>query len=450
MAGACGRENLAQVAASDVSGAPNHPLAVRMAIIAGLSHNMIIGCLMGSFSVMLVSVEQRMGVTREMSSGVGALVIFGSALMSSFVGPLMAKYSLRLLMFLGVTLSLAGYLLLAFTNSYSLYVGSYLMLFGPGMAISGAVGPATLVTRWFNRNRGLALGLVHLSLVVAVMPLLANWMLERHGAQAVYLLMAGLVGVILLPATLAIRDYPPASVSGAKAGDVGASLSVAEAVEDFVPGIDDPLAEAEKLGAGPAAQSDSMTVGQILRAPAFWALSITAAMIITSIMVLTFNMIPIAESLGIDRDRGALLQAIMSFSGMAGSILFGWVADRIGGARGIALLAFNSAVLLILLQLDLPYAALAVVIGLLGLHGAGMIPNISRALAFSLGQGSFSRAFGLQSALSVPFTAVGIWAMGAAFTRTGSYSVALVGVLVALLVTVPFALWAAKRSFSPA
>ncbi|MCB2060690.1 MAG: MFS transporter [Novosphingobium sp.] len=441
---------MAQVAALETTGTENHPLAIRMAVIAGLSHNMIIGCLMGSFSVMLVSVEERMGVTREMSSGVGALVIFGSALMSSFVGPLMAKHSLRLLMSLGAFLSLAGYLLLAFTNSYSLYVGSYLMLFGPSMAIAGAVGPATLVTRWFDRNRGLALGLVHLSLVVAVMPLLCNWMLEEHGARAVYLLMAGLVGVILLPATLAIRDYPPGSASGANAGQTESSLPVAEAVDDFVPSTDDPLAEAGKLAPGPESQADSMTVGQILATPAFWALTITAAMVITGIMVLTFNMIPLAESLGIDRDRGALLQSIMAFSGMAGSIIFGWVADRLGGARGIALLAFNSAVLLILLQLDLPFAALAVVIGLLGLHGAGMIPNISRALAFSLGQGSFSRAFGLQSALSVPFTAVGIWAMGAAFTRTGSYSVALIGVLVAMFVTVPFALWAAKRPFNPA
>lgn len=416
-----------------------------MGVIAGLSHNMIIGCLMGSFSVMLVSVEERMGVTREMSSGVGALVIFGSALMASFVGPMMAKHSLRGLMFVGAFLSLAGYLLLAFTNSYLFYVGSYLLLFGPSMAIAGSVGPATLVTRWFNRNRGLALGLVHLSIVVAVMPLLCNWLLENHGSQAVYLMMAGLVGITLLPATLAIRDYPPASAPASlAAADPG--LPVAEAVEDFVPSTDDPAAEAGKLGP----DADTLTVGQILRTPAFWALSITAAMVITSIMVLTFNMIPLAESLGIDRDRGALLQAIMSFSGMAGSILFGWVADRIGGARGIALLAFNSAVLLVLLQLDLPYAALAVVMGLLGLHGAGMVPNISRALAFSLGQGSFSRAFGLQSALSVPFTAVGIWAMGASFTRTGSYSVALIGVLVALLVTVPFAWWAAKRAFNPA
>jgi len=96
-------------------------------------------------------------------------------------------------------------------------------------------------------------------------------------------------------------------------------------------------------------------------------------------------MIPIGESLGVSRDKSAIMQSIMAFSGMAGSIIFGWIADRIGGARGVALIAFNSAVLFGLLQLQLPYGALLVVIGLCGLHGAGMIPNVSRALAHSLG-----------------------------------------------------------------
>ena len=408
-------------AAAEAEGGPNHPDAKWMGLIAGLSHNIIIGCLMGSFSVMLASVESRMGVSRAESSLVGGLVIFGSAIIGAFVGPVMARYSLRPLMFLGAALMVAGFLILAFTTSYPLYIASYLLLFGPSMALAGSVGPATLVTRWFSRNRGLALGLVHLSLVVAVMPLLCTWILAHYGAQTTYLTLAVLVGIILFPATLAIRDYPPGNPAQA-AGDVSA--------QNAVPG--------------------SLTVPQIIRTPAFWAIATVAGIIITSIMMLTFNMIQIAASLGITGYNAALLQAIMSFSGMAGSIIFGWVADRIGGARGLALLAFDSAVLLLLLQIDMPYAARAVVIGLLGLHGAGMVPNVSRALAHSLGSASFSRAFGLQAALSVPFTIIGIAAMGASFDTTRSYTLALNGVAVVLLLAIPLALYAARKAFTRA
>jgi len=377
---------------------------------------MIVGCLMGSFSVMLASVESRMGVTRAESSSVGALVLFGSALMGAVVGPIMGRYSLRPLMFFGAALMVTGFLTLAFTTSYPLYIACYLLLFGPSMAIAGSVGPATLVTRWFSRNRGLALGLVHLSLVVAVVPLLATWILKNYGAQATYLTMGVLVGAILFPATLMIRDYPP----GAGAQANGAA----------VPAADVPA---------------SLTVPQILKNPAFWAIATVAGLIITNIMMLTFNMIQIAGSHGITGYPAALLQATMSFSGMAGSIIFGWVADRIGGGRGVALIALNSAILLMLLQMDLPYPARMVVTGLLGLHGAGMIPNVSRALAHCFGPGSFSRAFGMQSALSVPFTAVGIWAMGASFDKTHSYDTALTGVAIMMVIGIPLALYAARK-----
>ena len=396
---------------SSAEDAPNDPRAVRMGLIAWVCTNVVVGCLMGSFSVMLSSVEQRMGVSREASSSVGALVIFGSALMAAMVGPIIARKSLRMLLFFGALLSLAGYLLLAFTTSYPAYVGAYMLLFGPSMAITGSVGPATLVTRWFGRNRGLALGLVHINLVVAVMPLLCNWVLEHHGAQAVYLLMAAVVAVALVPATLAVRDHP--------------------------------------AGAGPGAgtpAADGPSVGGILSEPAFWALALAAGAVITAIMVLTFNMMPVAQSLGFDRSHGAMLATSQSVAGMAGSLLFGWVADRIGGARGLALIAFNMAVMLFVLQFNLPYQAVVLVIALFGLHGGGMVPNVSRALARALGRDSFSRAFGLQSAISVPMTAIGIWAMGAAFTRTGSYHAALLGVAVLLVACVPLTLWAGTRT----
>jgi MFS family permease len=385
-----------------------------MGAIAGLSHNMIIGCLMGSFSVMLASVEQRMHVTREASSVAGSLVIFGSALIAAVVGVVMARRSLRMLMVLAAMLSLAGYLILAFTQSYPLYIACYLLLFGPSMAIGGSVGPATLVTRWFERNRGLALGLVHFNLVVAVVPVLSNWMLERHGAGSTYLLMAALVGVGLLPFTLLIRDYPP-----------GEAPSLA--------------------GETAAAAAAATTVGQILRRPRFWGLATAAAATITGTMVLTFNMIPLSTSLGIDRNHGAVLQSIMSLSGMFGSIFFGWVADRLGGARGLALVVFDMAVLFGLLLLDLPFPALAVVVGLLGMHGAGTIPNISRALGEVFGSAGFSRAFGLSTSLSVPFTVIALQGVAATFTRVQSYGPAIAALSLFYLLILPFALAAGRR-----
>ena len=54
----------------------------------------------------------------------------------------------------------------------------------------------------------------------------------------------------------------------------------------------------------------------------------------------------------------------------------------------------------------------------------------------------------MSTALSVPFTVIGIMAMATAFTRTGSYVPALLGVAVCLLFAVPIALWTERRTVS--
>jgi hypothetical protein len=99
-----------------------------------------------------------------------------------------------------------------------------------------------------------------------------------------------------------------------------------------------------------------------------------------------------------------------------------------------------------LLLLDLPFPALALVIGLLGMHGAGTIPNISRALADVFGSAGFSRAFGLSTSLSVPFTVIALQGVAATFTRAHTYAPAIAALSVFYLVILPFALVAGRRS----
>lgn len=403
---------MAQATAADES-APNHPSAKWMGVIGWLAHNMAVGTTVGSLGVMAASIAERTGMEKETALLGGPLVMLGSALVAPLGGALIARASLRLCMFAGAAAALIGFGLLVLMPSVYTYFGACFLLFGPAMAVTGSLGPATLVTRWFGRNRGLALGLVHVNLLAAALPIACAQVLKHSDAQTVYIVLAALVGVLLVPATLLARDRPPGDVSSS--GDAQAPAS-------------------------------GLTLGQILARPAFWCLAIASSAIITSIMVLTFGLVTMAEGMGYSRDVGAFLQTVMALSGMAGSILFGWLADKLGGFKGLALLAFDFAVLMALLLLKLPYPVLVGVIALLGLHGAGMVPNVSRALAATLGQESFSRAFGLSSFLSVVFTAAGLYGMNLSFHKLGDYSGSTIGLVALLVVAIPLALTARKWS----
>jgi len=392
---------------------PNHPLAVRMGVIAGVSHNVVIGTVLGSFGLMLASAEQRLGISAEQAAAGIPLVLVGSSVLSPFVGVLIAKISLRLLLMVGTLLAAGGYFLLATTQSYALYLVAYGLFFGPAMSLTGSIGPATLVSRWFNRHRGLALGVVHLPVVIAIVP----WALERalrdYAPSTIYFAFALLTAVVLLPLVAFTVNHPPGP-------------------ETVAP---EP---AEKRTA-----DGSFSVMQLLARPRLWALCLAAIASMTSSVLLGSLLVPMGMSWGFTRPDAALLQSIMSLVGIAGSVLFGWVADKLGGGRSLALIGFNCAILWLILLQHPPFAMAAMVIGLIGMHGAGAIPTLGRGLSDAFGQASYSRGFGLTSLIGLPFIALGIIGSAKVFTLTGSYDGAIIAIAVFFALAIVLGLYGA-------
>lgn len=393
--------------------APNHPLARRMGVIAGISYNLVIGAIMGSFSIMLTPAEQRLGVSAEAAAAGIPLVLVGSSLLAPFVGVLIAKFSLRLLLLLGAVLAAGGYTLLALTHSYAVYLAAYALLLGPAMIIAGSIAPATLVTRWFTQNRGLALGLVHLPVIVAIMPWLVERGLRVFTPTTVYFAIAAAIALILIPASLFAIDHPPGGESKA------------------------PAASGKRTSDG------SLSVGQLLSRPRFWALCLAAIASMASSVMLGALLVPMGQSWGFTRAESALLQSGMSLVGIAGSVLFGWVADKLGGGRSLALIGFDCAVLWAALLLHPPFAVTAVVIGLIGMHGAGAIPTLGRGLSDAFGQASYSRGLGLNTLIGLPFIAVSVIGSAKVFSLTQSYDGAIMAMAGFFIVAMLLGLYAA-------
>lgn len=396
-----------------VNEAPNHPLAKRMGVIAGLSHNFVIGTIMGAFSIMLAPAEQRLGVSAEAAAAGIPLVLVGSSVLAPFVGVLIAKVSLRLLMLLGALLAVGGYAMLAMTQSYALYLVAYGLLLGPALSLAGAIGPATLVTRWFSRNRGLALGLVHLPVVIAIMPWLVERGLRAFSPSTIYFAIGAAIALVLIPACLLAVNHPP---GGETQAPVGADKRTADG---------------------------SLSVAQLLARPRFWALCLAANASMASSVMLGSLLVPMGQSWGFTRPEAALLQSMMSMVGIAGSVLFGWVADKLGGGRSLALIGFDCAVLWAVLLLHPPFAVTAIVIGLIGLHGAGAIPTLGRGLSDAFGQASYSRGFGLNTLIGLPFIAISVIGSAKVFTASGSYDGAIVAMAGFFIVAMLLGLYAA-------
>ena len=385
--------------------ARNDPRALRMAAIAFVNYNITIACIWGSFSVLLSSVEARLGVGRELSTLAVPVLNLVTALLAVMVGALATRRSLRLVMVVGAALSVAGFALLAATASYPLYLVAFGLLLGPGMA-AGVVLPPTLVTRWYLVNRGRALGIVSTPVVVTVTPLVTTWMLQAHGLPMAYAMLAALSAVSVI-ANLFIIDRPPGSEAAS--------------------------ASADAHGAHGLAAAGDASMVQLLRSPRFWTLALAFMASAAGSIILTAHMAPMARAWGLSATLAAALLSVQSLAGMGGTVLFGWIADKLGGVRALALLVFDAALLWALLLLHMPFAATVVVVGLIGLHGAGAVPVLSVALSERFGREGFSRAYGLVNLVNLPVSVLCVPAAALVYARTGSYAGAIVGEAVFLM-----------------
>jgi cyanate permease len=409
------------------SAPPNDPRAVRMGAIAWLSHNVVIGSIFGTAGVLLIPLQDRLQVSRALASIGVPMVMIGSAVLASVAGVLAARYSLRRLMALSSVFMSLAWLILAFAHSYVLFLLAYALLLGPAIAVGGAVLPPTLVTRWFQRHRGLAIGIVHLPIVITIMPLAASLVIGWFGVTALFLALAAFAAVTLIPGSLALIEYPPGH-------------DPREYVNETA---------VERSARGTTAAEPIFTVPQLLRNPRFWLLALAVGALNTSSVTLASHLPAMGVAWGYAPTSAAALASVMSLVGMAGSIIFGLVSDKIGGARALALIAFDAAILWALLLMDLPYTARAVVIGLIGMHGAGAIPAISKAMASAFGEASFSRAFGLASTVTLPLMVASVFGFGVIFQTQGSYAAGIVAIVAYFLIAVPLAIVAGRRRSMP-
>jgi len=399
-----------------------------MGAIAWLSHNIIIGSIFGTAGVLLIPLQERLHVSRGLASIGVPMVIVGSAVLASVAGVLAGRYTLRRLMAVaGVLMSLA-WLIMAFAHSYWLFLLAYGVLLGPAMAVGGSVLPPTLVTRWFQRHRGLAIGIVHLPIVITILPIVASLVIGRFGVTVLFLALAVFGIVTLIPGCLAMIEYPPGHDPRQHANESAAQRS--------------------ERGAPPVGLL--FTVPQLLHNLRFWLLALAVGAVNTSSVTLASHLPAMGISWGYSATSAAGLASVMSLVGMAGSIIFGFVSDKVGGARALALIAFDNAILWALLLMDLAYPARAVVIGLIGMHGAGAIPALSKAMASAFGEASFSRAFGLASTATLPLMVAAVFGFGVIFQKQGSYAVGIVAMIAYFVIAVLLAIVAARRASAPA
>jgi len=265
--------------------------------------------------------------TKDSVTGLGAgLTFLLAGVFSLVVGLLIQIYSLKMLMLVGSVILGGG---LAFysqaTAPWQIYLSHSLL--GLSLGLVGVMVQTVLIANWFRRRRGLAMGIVltGTSFGGALIPIVARPLIESYGWRTALLMISSIVWLILIPAVLFLVKDKPSDVGANFDGD---SLNT-----------ECGMRNADFVGKNNQAKNPKfeygLTLGEAVKTPAFWILSLCAAAIFYPIFATSQQFILHIQNprIGTTATQAATAQSLLFVTSVGGKFLFGFLSDKLPTVR---------------------------------------------------------------------------------------------------------------------
>lgn len=281
-------------------------------------------------SVMILPLEQEFGWNRSTISVVISVNIALYGLIGPFSAAAMQRFGIRRVVLAALVLLATGTALSTLMHMPWHMLLSWGLLVGAGTGVAANTLGATIVSRWFETRRGLAMGLLTASAATGQMvflPLMAS-MVGSYGWRSVAFLVSA-VALLAIPLVWLLLPESPAAIGQKMLGQV-------EEVKDQGLSRRNPLAIA----------LDALRTS--VRMPDFWLLfmSFFVCGLSTNGYIGT-QFIAMCNDYGINEVSGASILAAMGMLDLVGTTLSGWLSDRYNprvllfwyyGLRGLALI----------------------------------------------------------------------------------------------------------------
>lgn len=392
-----------------------------LCIIVGLGK----GALNNSAGLFLTPVSKDLGI------GMGNLSLYFSVsavMMIIFLplgGKLMAKYDTRLILTVSIILQAGAFALFGLMSS----VWGWYLLAIP-LAVGGVfitvIGGPVLINQWFKKKNGLALGILSAAgggLGAIAQPVVGN-LIANQGWRTAYILVGVAVIVIIVPIILLIIKRSPQDKGlrpyGAEEMDSASSMNTAKGSEKGV-----TLAVAKKSSA-------------------FYGLVIFF-FLVTSIASFSAHIPTFLMNKGFDVTFAGNIMGTFMIGVLIGSLLIGFLTDRIG-SKNTALLAMGLGLIAMCLLLFSVTSTLIITIAV-GLFGmvSSSIGTLGPALTSSLfGNKEYSQIYSNASLGLAISSIVALPAYGYVFDFTGSYNIALYSIIIMLIINIIIIIMAFK------
>jgi len=390
------------------------------------------GCGIYGFSLFVRPLQAEFGWGRGSIMIALTISFLVMGITSPFVGRLVDRYGARKLITIGTFIAGLGFLLLSLMNNLWFFYGSHTII-AIGMAAMGMVATTAVVSNWFKRRRGTAIGIMAAGIGAggfAIAPLIGGYIIPNFSWQAAYIASALLTWTVIPLALFVIKSKP---------ADMGL----------YPDGIEAPET-ADETQVLPSATRE-LNLRRALATPTFWL--ITASFLTNgfSQIGLFQNQVPHLEDIGFPAATAATALGVLGLGSLAGKFSFGWICDYIQAkyAWCISLvLQLAGTIIIIILQPTSPLTVLWLYAIIMGFGIGGWLPTLSILISTNFGLVSYGAIFGIVAFAQSIGAAAGSLLAGYMFDSMGTYHWAFITFLALYVIAIPTAL-AIRRPKSP-
>lgn len=369
-----------------------------------------------TFSVFFKPVSEEFGWGRTETSLVFSLSLIVMVLAMPFIGRSVDRFGARKVIVSSALifgLSLISFSIFSFGSSqfYAVYIA--IGLIGAGTT---PLSYNRVLSYWFDKRRGLALGLATIGIGVStfIMPLLAHYLVLSFGWRAAYMLLGILVLAVTVPVVWLFLKETPVAMGLRPDGEDNA---------DVIRG----KSEVNLGGIG---------IREAVRSSTLWLMCTSFFLVSASINGCLIHLVPMLTDRNVSPGTAAVAASLLGGATLIGRVGTGYLLDRFF-ASYLAIWFFGGACVGILLLWSEAAGLLAVFAAvLLGLGNGAETDIMAYQMSRYFGLRAFAEIYSYILAAYTLGGVVGPLLMGISFDSTGSYQLILVIFIVAILVSV--------------
>ena len=366
-----------------------------------------------SFSVFFTAVIQEFGWSRAAGSSIFSVFIICQALMGIATGYFQDRFGPRIVVPMGaVVLAFALFLTSRADQLWHFSLG-YGVLAGIGISLLGFTSHASFLPLWFERKRGLAVGIAMsgIGFGMLVFVPLAEKVITLYGWRSAYLLLGATVLFFVAPLNLVLSRHKPQDLGLKPDGDGSGKDASSPKFSRIMKIIDTQWVE------------NTWTIKKAATTSRFWFLAVGFFSISFAYQGILLHSISALVDAGMRRDSAAVCFGIMGSVGSVGKILMGYLSDVIGRERvntlGAALAIMGIVCLMTAhLKMELLPFLFAFTFGIGYGAAAPLLPSVIADVFLGA---TFGRIFATIALMGGAGGASGSFVSGLLYDVTGSY-----------------------------